>query len=182
MNYCSNCGSDQLEFVVPRGDNRPRFVCSNCSAIHYSNPKIVAGCLPVIGDRVLLARRAIHPRKGFWNIPSGYMENGETVEEGALREVREEVQAELRLIGMHSLYSIPHINQVYIHFLGELPAADAFGCGEESQEVQLFREEDIPWDEIAFSSSTFSLQHYFADRKSGEHRLHRGVLERREDR
>ena len=85
MNFCSHCGSDQLEFRVPEGDNRPRHICSNCGAIHYSNPKIVTGCLPVWENKVLLARRAIEPRKGYWNVPSGYMENGETVEQGAER-------------------------------------------------------------------------------------------------
>lgn len=176
MNYCSNCGSDQLAFRVPDGDNRKRMICAHCQAIHYTNPRIVAGCLPVFDDRVLLARRAIEPRKGYWNVPSGYLENGETVEEGALREVREEVLAELNLIGMHALYSIPHINQVYIHFLGQLMSENAFGCGPESAEVQLFRETEIPWSDIAFSSSTFSLQHYFADRREGIRQLHRGQL------
>lgn len=180
MNFCSNCGSDQLRHTIPDGDNRYRMVCGQCQVIHYSNPKIVAGCLPVFGDRVLLARRAIKPCYGLWNIPSGYLENGETVEEGALREVREEVEAELTLMGMHALYSIPHINQVYIHFLGELPAADAFGCGPESLEARLFSESDIPWNDIAFTSSTFSLERYFSDQKLGLRQLHRGKLERRQ--
>ena len=179
MNFCSNCGSDKLEFVIPTGDNRPRMVCGNCQAIHYVNPKIVAGCLPVWGEQVLLARRAIKPCYGLWNIPSGYLENGETVEEGALREVREEVKADLRLIGLHALYSIPHINQVYIHFLGELPSADGFDCGSESLEARLFHESEIPWQDIAFTSSTFSLKRYFADRKKGVQQIHLGKLERR---
>lgn len=176
MNYCSNCGSDKLNFKVPSGDNRKRMICAACHAIHYANPKIVAGCLPIYGDRVLLARRDIEPRLGFWNVPSGYLENGETVEEGALREVKEEVLAEVELIGMHALYSIPHINQVYIHFLAQLPGAESYGCGPESSEVRLFHEKDIPWDEIAFSSSTFTLQRFFADRRKGIRQLHRGQL------
>jgi len=178
MNYCSNCGSDNLDFKVPSGDNRKRMICASCHAIHYANPKIVAGCLPIIGDRVLLARRAIEPRRGYWNVPSGYLENGETVEEGALREVKEEVLAEVTLVGMHALYSIPHINQVYIHFLATLQNAESFGCGPESSEVRLFREEEIPWDEIAFTSSVFTLRNYFSDRQKGTHQLHRGKMVR----
>ncbi|MBV6653565.1 MAG: NUDIX hydrolase [Mameliella sp.] len=177
MNFCSNCGSGQLEFKVPDGDNRPRYVCNNCHTIHYSNPKIVAGCLPIWEDKVLLAKRSIAPRKGLWNVPSGYMENGETVEEGAKREVWEEAKAKVDLIGMHTIYSIPHINQVYMHFLGQMQGADAFGVGEESLEVRLFTEEEIPWNEIAFTSSMFSLQRYFSDRKNGGHQLHLGKLD-----
>lgn len=176
MNYCSHCGSDALSFKVPAGDNRPRYVCGNCGRIHYSNPKIVAGCLPIWEDKVLLAKRSIEPRLGYWNVPSGYMENGETVEEGALREVREEAMAQVKITGMHTIYSIPHINQVYMHFLGELQGPDAFGVGEESLEVRLFAEAEIPWDEIAFTSSVFSLRRYFADRKRGHHQLHLGQL------
>lgn len=178
MNFCSNCGSANLDYKVPSGDNRKRVICADCHAIHYANPKIVAGCLPIHDNRVLLARRAIEPRKGYWNVPSGYLENGETVEEGALREVREEVLAEVDLIGMHALYSIPHINQVYIHFLAELQSPDAYGCGPESSEVRLFREDEIPWDEIAFTSSVFTLRRYFADRHKGKRQLHRGKMVR----
>ncbi len=179
MNYCSNCGSDQLDFRIPEGDNRPRYVCDHCHTIHYANPKIVAGCLPVWKERVLLCRRAIEPRLGYWNVPSGYLENGETVEEGALREVWEEALARVSIRHMLSLYSIPHINQVYVHFLADLEGPDRYGVGDESSEVQLFHESDIPWSEIAFTSSTFSLQCYFEDRKNGEFRTHLGKLEGR---
>lgn len=177
MNYCSHCGSGQMNYEVPPGDNRSRYICGNCDRIHYSNPKIVAGCLPVWEDKVLLAKRSIEPRLGYWNVPSGYMENGETVEEGALREVREEAKAKLKLTGIHTIYSIPHINQVYMHFLGSLEGPEAFGVGEESLEVRLFSEEEVPWEEIAFTSSVFSLKKYFADRKRGIHQLHLGRLD-----
>lgn len=177
MNFCSHCGSDQIDFKVPNGDNRSRYVCRNCDRIHYTNPKIVAGCLPIWEDKVLLAKRSIAPRQGYWNVPSGYMENGETVEEGALREVREEAKASVKIMGMHTIYSIPHINQVYMHFLGTLEGPNAFGVGEESLEVRLFSEAEIPWEEIAFTSSIFSLKKYFADRKRGAHQLHLGQLD-----
>jgi ADP-ribose pyrophosphatase YjhB (NUDIX family) len=176
MNFCSNCGSDQLHFIIPAGDNRSRFVCQNCGEIHYSNPKIVAGCLPVWQDKVLLAKRSIEPRLGYWNVPSGYLENGETVEEGALREVWEEAKARPKITGLHAIYSIPHINQIYIHFLAAL-AAPEYGVGEESLEVALFTEEEIPWDQIAFTSSAFTLRRYFKDRKEGKHQVHLGKLD-----
>lgn len=176
MNFCSHCGSDQLEFRVPEGDNRSRFVCDNCGTIHYSNPKIVTGCLPVWDGKVLLAKRSIEPRRGYWNVPSGYMENGETVEQGALREVWEETQAKPRILGLHAVFSIPHINQVYIHFLGELETPD-FGVGEESLEVRLFAEEEIPWKRIAFTSSVFTLRHFFEDRRRGRRESHMGKME-----
>lgn len=175
MNYCSNCGSDQLAFVVPNGDNRPRFVCGNCNTIHYSNPNIVAGCLPVWDNKVLLCRRAIEPRLGYWNIPSGFLENGESVEEGAIREVWEEALAKVEVQHILSIYSLPHINQVYIHLLGDLVSGQ-FGVGEESLESQLFAEEDIPWEEMAFTSSVFSLKRYFKDRRAGNTQSHLGVF------
>lgn len=177
MNFCSHCGSADLSFRVPDGDNRPRFVCVNCGAIHYSNPKIVTGCLPVWGDQVLLCRRSIHPRRGYWNVPSGYLENGETVEEGAAREVWEEALAEVEITGLHAVFSIPHINQIYIHFLGDLKEG-RYGVGEESLEVRLFGEEEIPWDEIAFTSSEFTLRRFFRDRREGAAGVHLGSMDK----
>lgn len=177
MNFCSHCGSGRLEFRIPEGDNRPRYICADCGAIHYSNPKIVTGCLPVWENKVLLARRAINPRRGYWNVPSGYMENGETVEQGAAREVWEEALARVRRLTLHAVFSIPHINQVYIHFLAELDGPD-FGIGEESLDVRLFAEEEIPWEEIAFTSSVFTLECFFSDRRKGRREVHMGVMEK----
>lgn len=173
MNYCSNCGHDKLEFIIPKGDNRSRYVCTNCGMIHYSNPKIVTGCLPIWKDKVLLAKRSIEPRKGYWNVPGGYMENGETAEEGAAREVWEETLAKVKVTGVHAIFSIPHINQVYIHFLGQLTEA-SFGVGPESLEVQLFTQAEIPWKDIAFISSSFTLKKYYEDLAKGIHRTHYG--------
>ncbi len=175
MNFCSNCGSSNLELKIPKGDNRERYVCRNCQRIFYTNPKVVTGCLPLWREQVLLCRRAIEPRYGYWNVPSGYMENGETVEEGALREVWEEALAEINLLGLHAIFSIPHINQMYIHFLGELRHLD-FQPGPESLEVQLFREEEIPWKEIAFTSSVFTLRNYFEDQRRGRQQVHVGSM------
>lgn len=161
---------------MPEGDNRARYVCSNCETIHYSNPKIVAGCLPIWQGQVLLARRAIEPRLGFWNVPSGYLENGETVEQGALREVWEEALAKPVITKLHAIFSIPHISQVYIHFLAALQEP-VFGVGSESLEVRLFKEEEIPWQDIAFASSRYTLTHYFEDVKNGAHQIHLGKME-----
>ncbi|RME92870.1 MAG: NUDIX hydrolase [Bacteroidetes bacterium] len=175
MKFCSQCGSAHLQWQVPSGDNRARQVCSSCQTIHYSNPNIVAGCLAVWEDKVLLCRRAIEPRVGYWNIPSGYLENGETVEEGAARELWEEAQAKISTPEVLSIYSLPHINQVYIHLLGDL-VDGLYGVGAESLESRLFTEAEIPWEEIAFTSSVFSLQRYFADRQQGKSkRAHLGA-------
>lgn len=170
MKYCSNCGHQVTLQDVP-GDNRKRFVCNNCNTIHYQNPNVVVGCLPVWEDKVLLCRRAIEPRKGFWNVPGGYLENGETVEDGATREVYEEACIQVKIKGLLTIFSIPQINQVYMHFLADLPDLN-FSPGEESLEVSLFKEEDIPWNEIAFSSSVFSLKSYFKNRKKGTDEVH----------
>ena len=176
MKFCSACGSDRLALTVPAGDNRPRYVCGQCHTIHYQNPKIVAGCLPLFGEQVLLCKRAIEPRRGYWNVPSGYLENGETVEAGAAREVHEEAVARVRDLRLHTVYSIPHINQVYLHFLAEL-VDGAFAVGPESLECRLFAEADIPWSDIAFSSSVYSLRRYFEDRQAGRARTHVGTYE-----
>ena len=173
MKYCDQCGSDQIEKIVPAGDNRPRLVCKSCETIHYRNPKIVAGVLPIYGDKVLLCKRAIEPCIGMWNVPSGYLENKESVEEGAAREVWEEALGKVEILGIHSVYSIARISQVYIHFLGNLVDGQ-FGIGEESLDCQLFSEDEIPWEEIAFTSSTFTLKRYFADKQAGLVQTHLG--------
>lgn len=172
MKYCSNCGAAKPEWTVPEGDNRPRFVCSSCGIIHYSNPNIVAGCLPVWEDKVLLCRRAIEPAHGLWNIPSGYLENGESVADGARREVREEAAAEVDLRYLIALYNLEKINQVYLQFVGDL-VDGRFGVGEESLECRLFTEAEIPWEEMAFTSSVFTLNRYFESLKTGKEVLHR---------
>ena len=175
MKFCSNCGSGNLDKTIPEGDNRLRKVCANCGAIHYHNPKIITGCLPVWEDKVLLCRRAIEPRKGFWNVPAGFMEIGESAEEGAAREVWEEAEAKVEIWGVHTVFTFTRFAHVYIQYLGSL-LDGKFGIGEESTEVKLFSEEEIPWEEIAFESSVFALKKYFEDRKTGFHQAHSGFL------
>jgi ADP-ribose pyrophosphatase YjhB (NUDIX family) len=172
MNYCSHCGSDRLRQRIPEGDHVPRTVCTNCQTIHYQNPKLVVGCLPVWEDRVLLCRRAIEPAYGLWNIPSGYLENGESVVEGAKREVREEANAEVDIHYLATLYNIERINQVYLQFVGQLVGGQ-YGIGAESLDSRLFTEQEIPWDEIAFTSSAFTLRNYFTDRKTKRQEVRR---------
>jgi ADP-ribose pyrophosphatase YjhB (NUDIX family) len=168
MKYCSNCG-DPVELRIPEGDDRQRFVCAGCATIHYQNPRLIVGSLPVCGERVLLCRRAIEPRKHFWTLPAGFMENGETTLAGAQRETWEEAQARL-VEGSASLYRVfdlPHINQVYLFYRGEL-ADGAYGVGPESLEVALFEERDIPWGELAFPVVMETLHEFFEDRRRGE--------------
>ncbi|CAM3909962.1 NUDIX hydrolase [Vreelandella rituensis] len=169
MNFCSHCGHT-LCFAIPDGDDRPRYLCESCGTIHYQNPRIVAGTLPVSGSRVLLCRRAISPRKGYWTLPAGYMENAETTQQAAARETREEACAEVTLRGLYTLIDLPHINQVYMMFRADL--LGGFDAGVESLEVALFEEHEVPWDELAFPTIERTLQHFFADRRHGEFPLH----------
>jgi len=170
MNFCSHCGG-RLSLKVPAGDNRPRHVCERCGLIHYQNPKMVVGCIPEWGDRLLLCRRAIEPRYGLWTLPAGFMENGETVAECAVRETLEEAGARVELLGLYNLISLPDINQVYLMYRARLLDLD-FQPGEESLEVALFTEAQIPWDQIAFRTIHVTLQHYYADRRRGQFDVH----------
>lgn len=172
MKFCSNCGHTVSLKDIP-GDTHPRFFCDQCESIHYQNPNMVVGCIPIWNDQVMLCRRAIEPGKGLWNLPGGYLENGETVEEGAAREVWEEAGIRVRVTSLHTVFNIPKINQVYLHFLAEMPDLN-YAAGVESLEVEMFKETEIPWEEIAFSSSTFSLEKYFSDRKAGQKQVHLG--------
>lgn len=176
MNYCSHCGAP-LTLEIPSGDNRPRYVCRHCDTIHYQNPKMVVGCLPIWQDQILLCRRAIEPKYGLWTLPAGFMENGEAVDEGAARETLEEAGARVEVLDLYTLISLPDIDQVYLLYRARLLDLD-FAPGEESLEVALFRESDIPWNELAFRTVEATLKHYFADRANGHFPLHRASLYR----
>ncbi|PMR75538.1 NUDIX hydrolase [Billgrantia endophytica] len=169
MNFCSQCGHT-VRFAIPDGDDRPRHLCDACGVIHYQNPRIVAGTLPVSGSRILLCRRSIAPRKGFWTLPAGFMENAETTIEAAVRETREEACADVSIHGLYTLINLPHINQVYMIFRADLEGG--FAPGAESLEVALFEEHEIPWDELAFPTIERTLRHFYADRGGNDFPLH----------
>ena len=166
MNYCSACGGS-ITHQIPQGDNRLRHICNECGVIHYQNPRIIAGTLPIYDNKVLLCRRAIEPRAGFWTLPAGFMENGETSTEAAIRETKEEADADIDIHGLYALFNLPHISQIYLFFKGDLVDGQ-FGIGDETLESKLFAEEDIPWDFLAFPTITRTLKRYFDDRKAGE--------------
>jgi ADP-ribose pyrophosphatase YjhB (NUDIX family) len=171
MNFCSHCGSPNLSFRIPESDNRPRLACLDCHAVHYTNPRVVVGCLPVWEDKFLLCRRAIEPRKGLWNLPAGFLEIGETLEQGAVREMQEEAAAAIQIRGLHCIHSNIQHEFVYIFFWGEL-IDGKFGAGEESLESSLFSRNEIPWKEIAFYSTKYALECYLHDLDEGAKRVH----------
>ena len=177
MNYCSQCGAP-VTSRVPPGDDRPRHVCDSCGTIFYSNPKIVAGCIPQWDDQLLLCRRAIEPRSGLWTLPAGFMENGESTVQAAARETLEEANARVEMGKLFAYLNIPAINQVYVIFLARLLDLD-FRAGAESLEVRLFREHEIPWEEIAFPSIERALRLYFADLRGDGFGTHMADIERR---
>jgi ADP-ribose pyrophosphatase YjhB (NUDIX family) len=181
VNFCSHCGSPHLEFRVPEGDTIKRQVCAACATIHYQNPKVVVGCLPVWEDRVLLCKRAIEPRLGLWTLPAGFLENGETLAAGALRETLEEANARVGITGLYTTISLPHISQIYVMFRARLLDLD-FCAGPESLDVRLFNEADIPWDQLAFRTIARTLRNYFLDRKHGAFPVHVSALEKRASR
>jgi ADP-ribose pyrophosphatase YjhB (NUDIX family) len=159
LNFCSNCGSDKISLKIPEGDTYERFVCTSCGRIYYQNPRIIVGCLPIYNDKILLCKRAIQPQLGLWNLPAGFLENGEKAEDGAARETLEETNADVEILKLHVVFSLPKVNQVYLHFLARLKN-DWFGPTRESLEVRLFDLNEIPWDDIAFHSSTYAIEKY----------------------
>jgi ADP-ribose pyrophosphatase YjhB (NUDIX family) len=178
MKYCSYCGA-KLSFKIPVGDDRPRYLCDVCNTIHYENPKMVVGCIPAWKERILMCRRAIQPRHGRWTLPAGYLENGETVSEAAERETFEEARARLENLTPFGLFNLTFVNQVYLMFRADL-ADTNFEPGEESLEVRLMKEGDIPWDHIAFPVIRETLVRYFKDRRTGQFSFHVGdILPRR---
>lgn len=168
MKFCSECGAP-VERRVPTGDNRERDVCPACGTVHYENPKIIAGCIAEWEGRILLCRRAIEPRYGRWTLPAGFMENNETTQQAAMRETREEACAEVDVAHLYALFNLPHINQVYMLFRGQL-RAPVFAPGPESLEVGLFDESTIPWEDLAFAVVRECLRLFFADRREGTYR------------
>jgi ADP-ribose pyrophosphatase YjhB (NUDIX family) len=165
MKYCANCGQPVTN-TVPEGDNRPRLVCPACGTIHYENPKMVVGCVPEYRGQILLCKRAIEPRLGYWTVPAGFMEIGESLPDAALRETREEALARVSLGPLFAVVDVIHAAQVHVFFEGTLEGPE-FGAGDETLEARLFTPEEIPWDELAFPSVRLALEQYLDNRRTG---------------
>ncbi len=174
MKFCSQCG-DPVTLKIPDDDNRPRFVCGSCDRIHYENPKIIAGCLPIWEDKVLLCRRAIEPRHGYWTLPAGFMENDETIQQAAVRETMEEANARVELQELFTLLNLPHVSQVYMIFRSKLLDLD-FKPGVESLETKLFSKNEVPWNELAFKTIEHTLKLYFEDYQHKDFQFHLGDI------
>jgi ADP-ribose pyrophosphatase YjhB (NUDIX family) len=170
IQHCRVCGQ-RTEYRVPADDNRERAICAGCGEIHYENPLNVVGTVPVWGDQVLLCRRNIEPRRGLWTLPAGFMELGETTAEGALRETDEEAGARIELQGLFTVLNVVKVGQVHLYYRARLHDID-FAPGPETIEAQLFREDEVPWDEIAFRTVHRTLRHYFDDRRRGVFEVH----------
>lgn len=175
--FCRMCATATQQ-QIPAGDSRVREVCPQCHHIEYVNPKVICGAVISYREQILLCRRAIEPRYGFWTIPAGFMEIGETMQQGALRETWEEAEARVEHAELYCLYDIPRIGQIYSIYRGELETAE-FGVGVESLECALFYEHEIPWQELAFPSVIRTLKHYFHDRKQGHFPLHHETISER---
>ena len=177
MNFCSNCGG-RVTYRVPPGDHLPRYVCDACNTIHYNNPRIVVGCVPEYEGRILICRRAIEPRRGYWTVPAGFMENGETLQQAAARESQEEALADVKIGSLLSIVHVLHAQQVHVFFRATL-VSPSFGAGPESLEVKLVDPADIPWADIAFPSTEFTLRRYLEDRAAGQESYHFTDFDRR---
>jgi ADP-ribose pyrophosphatase YjhB (NUDIX family) len=178
MNFCSHCGK-AVELKVPDGDHFPRHVCTSCGNVHYVNPKVIVGCVPEWEDgRILMCRRAIEPRLGLWTFPAGFMEIGETSGEGAARETHEEADAEVEIGDLFVVINVPYVSQIYMIHRGRMKTA-RHGATHESSETRLMREEEIPWEEIAFPTIYHSLRFFFEDRRQGIKGFHAMDLTKR---
>ncbi len=177
MKFCTSCGST-VALKIPQGDDRERFVCTACETIHYVNPRVIVGCLPVYQGKVLLCKRAIEPRLGYWTLPAGFMENGETTPQGAARETWEEARARVSKLELYRVFDVPYISQVYMFYRCEIDDG-AFGVGPESLESDLYSEGDIPWDEIAFPVVKETLREYFDDVRAGHYPVRVSAIEYR---
>jgi len=171
IKHCRECGTAVVYRLPDDGDTKQRAVCPTCSTIHYENPLNVVGTVPHYGDKVLLCKRNIEPRKGKWTLPAGFMELNETAAEGAARETVEEAGAEFEMLSLFTVLSVARVGQVHLFFRARL-TSDQFDPGTETMEVRLFDEADIPWDELAFRTTKETLDHYFADRRAGTFGVH----------
>ena len=172
MKFCSACGQPVTQ-KIPDGDHLPRYVCTACATIHYENPRIIAGCVIEVDAKILMCKRAIEPRYGYWTVPAGFMENGESVQHAAAREAMEEALAHVQIGSLLAIVNVIRAHQVHIMFRARLqPDRPDFGIGPESLETQLYDEAEIPWPQVAFLSVEFALRRYLEDRRNGVERVH----------
>jgi ADP-ribose pyrophosphatase YjhB (NUDIX family) len=177
IRFCSNCGH-AVSRRIPESDQLPRAVCDSCGTVHYENPRVVVGCVPEWEGRILLCRRAIEPRRGYWTAPAGFLEIGESIHAAAARETAEEALAEVEVGSLLSVVNVLHAAQVHVMFRARMRNA-SYGAGVESLETALLPEQEIPWDDIAFASIRFALERYLADRRDQVERIHFHDIERR---
>lgn len=177
MKFCSTCAQPVVH-KVPEGDHLPRFVCGSCGAIHYENPKLVVGCVPEHEGKILICKRAIEPRRGYWTVPAGFMENNETLQQAAARESHEEALADVEIGSLLTVVHVLSAHQIHVFFRARLRSND-FGAGPESLEVKLVTPGEIPWKDLAFPSGEYTLRRWLEDRAAGREDHHFASLERR---
>jgi ADP-ribose pyrophosphatase YjhB (NUDIX family) len=177
MKFCSQCGAP-VALRIPPGDERPRFVCDACNSVHYQNPKIVVGCVPEFEGRILICKRAIEPRVGYWTVPAGFLENGETLQQGAAREAEEEALAKVEILSLLTVVHVIHAHQIHVFFRARLLDPE-IGAGPESLDAKLVDALELPWDDIAFPSTDYTLRRYLEDRVAGVDRHHFTEFNRR---
>jgi ADP-ribose pyrophosphatase YjhB (NUDIX family) len=170
IKHCRACGG-AVAYTVPPDDNRERATCTLCGHVHYENPLNVVGTVPVWGDEVLLCRRNIEPRHGLWTLPAGFLELGESTAEGAVRETVEEAGARIELQDLFTVLNVVRVGQLHLYYRARLMDTD-FAPGPETIEAQLFHEETVPWDELAFRTVRETLKRYFDDRRRGQFGVH----------
>jgi ADP-ribose pyrophosphatase YjhB (NUDIX family) len=177
MKFCSNC-AQPVELRTPADDNRLRYCCAACNTIHYQNPRNVVGTIPTYNAKILLCKRAIEPRHGFWTLPAGFMENEETCDEGAARETVEEAGATIAPQGQLKLFSVvdvPSVHQVHLFFLAPL-LTDVLAPGPETLEAKFFDEQDIPWSDLAFKTVSETLKWFFEARRTNDYSVRHGAI------
>lgn len=175
--FCSQCGH-ALTRQIPPDDNRIRDLCTHCGAVHYQNPRNVVGVVPIWGDQVLLCRRAIQPRHGKWTLPAGFMELGESTQQGAERENQEESGARIQVLSLFTVIDVPSVNQVHLYYLAKV-LGPQLAPGPESLEAAFFDLDKIPWRELAFRTVSTTLEHYLQDRNAGRFATHHYAIDLR---